>query len=297
MGEIAAFLTAVCWAGSSVMFTVSGLKVGAVIVNRTRLLFAVLWLTLAHLILMGQIVPLSASLDRWFWLGLSGIVGLVIGDAFLLQAYVMIGARIATLIMAIVPVISAIFAWILLGESLTLFEMAAIALVVGGIAWVVMERTNGNGVPHDRRHYILGVLCAIGAAVGQALGLVLSKKGLEGNFPALSGVLIRMLVAAGCMWLVTFFARQAGPTFHQLRMKPQAIKTILVGSIVGPFLGVWLSLVAIQTTIVGIASTLMALTPVVMLPVSRWVFKEKISWRAVLGTGVAMGGVALLFLK
>jgi len=296
MGEIAALLTAVCWAGSSVLFTLSGLKVGAVVVNRTRLIFAVLWLTLTHLIVMGQLVPLTATIDRWFWLGLSGVVGLVIGDAFLLQAYVMIGARISTLIMAIVPVISALFAWTLLGETLTLFEMAGIALVVGGIAWVVLERSNGNGMAHDRRHYLIGVLCAVGAAIGQALGLVLSKKGLEGNFPALSGVQIRMLVAAGSLWLVTLITGQAGPTIRQLRQKSDAIKTILGGSIIGPFLGVWLSLVAIQTAFVGIASTLMALTPVVMLPVSHWVFKEKISWQAVLGTGVAMGGVTLLFL-
>ena len=296
MGEIAALLTAVCWAGSSVLFTLSGLKVGAVVVNRTRLIFAVLWLTLTHLIVMGQLVPLTATIDRWFWLGLSGVVGLVIGDAFLFQAYVMIGARISTLIMAIVPVISALFAWTLLGETLTLFEMAGIALVVGGIAWVVLERSNGNEMARDRRHYLIGVLCAVGAAIGQALGLVLSKKGLEGNFPALSGVQIRMLAAAGSLWLVTLITGQAGPTIRQLRQKSDAIKTILGGSIIGPFLGVWLSLVAIQTAFVGIASTLMALTPVVMLPVSHWVFKEKISWQAVLGTGVAMGGVTLLFL-
>jgi len=114
IGEIAAVVTAFCWALSSIFFARAGDQVGSVIVNRMRLLFAVILLVVIHFILQGQLIPLNAGLDRWFWLGISGIVGLIIGDACLLQSYVLIGARIATLIMAIVPVISALLAWIFL---------------------------------------------------------------------------------------------------------------------------------------------------------------------------------------
>jgi drug/metabolite transporter (DMT)-like permease len=64
---------------------------------------------------------------------------------------------------------------------------------------------------------------------------------------------------------------------------------------VGPFLGVWLSLIAIQRTEVGVASTLMGLSPIFLLPIGYLVFSERFGWRAVSGTMIAMVGVWLLF--
>jgi len=295
VGEIAAVITAFCWALSSIFFARAGDQVGSVIVNRMRLLFAVILLVATHFILQGQVIPLNAGLDRWFWLGISGIVGLIIGDACLLQAYVMIGARIATLIMAIVPVISTLLAWIFLGEKLSVIEISGICLAVTGISVVILERGSADPRHVNKRQYVLGVLCAFGGALGQAGGLVLAKKGLANDFPALSGVVIRMLVAMSAMWIGTFFLKQAGPTIQSVLEKRDALKYIILGSLVGPFIGVWMSLVAIQTTYVGLASTLMALTPIIMLPIVRWVFKEQVSQRAVVGTLVSIIGVAVIY--
>ena len=138
-------------------------------------------LVLVHWLTVGMPLPVNATGEHWFWLGLSGIVGLALGDAFLFQAYVHIGARLTTMIMALDPVFSALIAWVWLGEKLTTMEIMGILLTVFGVGWVVMEQTNGQGV-HTRRDMILGVLCGIGAVLGQAIGFVLSKKGLEGSF-------------------------------------------------------------------------------------------------------------------
>jgi drug/metabolite transporter (DMT)-like permease len=295
IGEIAAVTTAVCWALSSIFFARAGDQVGSVIVNRMRLLFAVILLIAAHFIIQGQLIPLNAGLDRWFWLGISGIVGLIIGDACLLQSYVLIGARIATLIMAIVPVISALLAWIFLGENLSVIEISGICLAVTGISIVILERNSSDHKQVDKRRYVIGVLCGIGGALGQAGGLVLAKKGLTNDFPALSGVVIRMLVAMSAMWTGTFFLKQARPTIQCVLEKRDALKYIILGSVVGPFIGVWMSLVAIQNTYVGLASTLMALTPIIMLPIVRWVFKDQVSQRAVIGTFISIIGVAIIY--
>jgi drug/metabolite transporter (DMT)-like permease len=297
MGEIAALLTAVCWAGSSIFFTSTSIQIGAISVNRIRLVFAVFLILIAHVVLTGQFLPLTAEPYRWLWLGLSGFVGLVLGDTFLFQAYKLIGSRLGTLIMAGVPVISSLGAWIFLGERLDLKSVIGILICVFGIFVVVMERTaNTNGASHhEQRQYLIGILYAIGGALGQAGGLILAKKGLENDFPSISGVMIRMLVAMLIMWLITIGMGQVKQTLLKLR-SASVTRDLIGGGLVGPFIGVWLSQIAVQRTYVGIASTLMALTPVIMLPVAKWFFKEHITPRAFFGTVIALVGVAIIFL-
>ena len=296
LGEIAALATSLCWTFTSIFFTIAGGRVGSLVVNRARLILALIFLVITHLLVQGELLPLHAEAYRWFWLGLSGVIGLTLGDLFLFQAFVWIGPRRATLLMSLAPIIGAITAWVWLGERLRPVEIAAVGLTVGGIAWVILERGNGNGLPLDRRHYGWGIVLGIGAALGQALGLVASKKGLAGDFAPLSANLIRMSIAMAAMWIYTLLRREAQQTVNALAADKQASLATLGGSLVGPFIGVWLSLIAVQLTPVGIASTLMALPPVFVLPLSRWVFMEQISPRAILGTCVAIGGVAFILL-
>jgi drug/metabolite transporter (DMT)-like permease len=295
MGEAAALLTAFCWAGSSLFFTSAGRQVGALTVNRMRLVFAVMLLMTAHLVLFGRLIPVDVGLDRMIWLGASGIMGLVVGDAGLFQAFILIGPRLVTLIMSLAPVISTLIAWFLLGERLNLIETAGILIAVTGIVAVVSER-GGGGLGISRKQYLSGVAFALLGVTGQAVGLVLAKRGLTGDFPALSAVLVRMITGMVVMWAITFLQGQAGATLRAVKNNRRVVRTMIGGSIVGPFLGVWLSLIAIQSTYVGIASTLMALTPVIMLPVVKWGFKEHISRWAVGGTLVSLAGVAIIFM-
>ena len=297
MGEIAALLTALCWGLSSIFFTATSREAGPIPVNRMRLLFAVPLLLISHVILTGQWLPLQAEPSRWLWFSLSGIVGLVIGDTLLFVCYSLIGNRLGTLLMASMPVMSSLAAYLFLGEKLDPLSLLGILICVFGITLVVLERSNGNGngSPHDRRFW-LGVSAGLGGAMGQAIGLVLAKQGLMGDFPAISGTLIRMLAATGFIWIITLFMGQIGQTFQKVFSSFKLVRNIFAGSLVGPFIGVWLSQIAIQNTSVGVASTLMSLTPVFMLPVAKWYYKENVSWRAVIGTLIALVGVAIIFL-
>ena len=162
-----------------------------------------------------------------------------------------------------------------------------------GISWVILERKNND--KHEEGHYGLGILCATGGAFCQALGLILSKKGLGNDFPALSGNIIRVVVSVIIMWTIPFLGEKASLTIKKLADK-KAMLALFGGSFFGPFAGVWLSLVAVKYAYVGIASTLMALPPIILIPLSYIIFKEKITWGAVIGTIVAIGGVALIFL-
>ncbi|MBW6473395.1 MAG: DMT family transporter [Anaerolineaceae bacterium] len=295
MGEFAAISAAFLWALSSILFSVSGKQIGASSLNRIRLSFAFLFLIITHTLVFGTPIPLTATNDQWIWLGLSSIIGLVLGDLFLFQSFIMVGPRLAMLVMAITPVISALFAWIFLGETLSFLQMSGVFLTIGGISLVILDRNNSHNPIYSNRHKWIGILFGVGAAIGQAVGLIFAKKGLPPEFPALSGVVIRVVVAVISVWIFAIFSKQVKKSFQQIRQFPKAFRFAFAGAMVGPFLGVWLSLIAVQFAKVGIASTLMALTPIFHLPIGT-ILKEKITKQAMIGTFIAMVGVAIIFL-
>lgn len=304
LGEIAALLTSLLFSFTAVIFTQASRRVGSMATNRVRLIIALVYLLIINLILYGQPLPVGAGIERWVWLSLSGIIGLALGDMFLFSAFEHIGARLGMLLMSLAPIIGALLAWLLFGETLQSGQIAGIVLTLSGIAWVVSTRPAENSDhPHvDGRGLFLGVL----AATGQAVGLVFSKQGMmgdfspsdssPGDFSPFAANAIRMLAALVVFWLMTFAQRQGRETIAAVHRDRSALKLIAVGAFVGPVLGVSASLLAVQHTEVGIASTLMALPPVFLLPISYFVFKERFGWQTVAGTLVAMAGVALLFL-
>ncbi len=294
IGELAALATSLFFSFGSIFFTLAGRRVGSMVVNRTRLVVAVVFLIVTHWITLGIPLPLHAEPERWLWLGLSGIVGLVLGDIFLFQAFVSIGPRLSMLMMSLAPVIAAIEAWIFLGETMSLGQMAGILITLGGITWVVMERNGNNN--QKNRYYARGILYALGGALGQATGLVLAKNGLFGAFSPISGNIIRMITAAVVLWMMTFIQREAGKTLRTLAEDRRGVGFTIAGAIAGPVLGVSFSLLAVQRIEVGVASTLMALPPLFLLPLSYVVFKERFGRGAVAGTFLAVFGVAILFL-
>jgi drug/metabolite transporter (DMT)-like permease len=294
IGEIASLVTSFCFAMTAIIFTRTGQMVGSHVTNRMRILFALTYLVILNLILFYEPLPFSAGTSRWLWLALSGVIGLALGDAFLFQSYVYAGTRIGILLLSLAPIFGSIIAWIFFHEALTWSEIIGIVLALAGIAWVALAHEEPANTPHGhtRRGVIFGVL----AGLGQALGLVLSKQAMAGNFPPFQANAIRMLAAAIFVWLWAAAEGRAGETIEAVRRKPKVLWLIALGSAIGPVLGVSASLMGIQYAEIGVASTLMALPPVIVLPISYFVFKEKVGWQGVAGTALAIAGVAILFL-
>jgi drug/metabolite transporter (DMT)-like permease len=299
LGHLAALGTSVSWSMTSIFFTLSGRKVGSPIVNRTRLLLAVGFAAITHRITQGSFFPVDAEPFRWGWLGLSGFIGYVLGDGALFQAFVMIGPRLSTLLMALVPVFSTILAWVLLDEVLAPLQLLGIGLSVSGVMVVVSERQpklSQAVITRTPREYAFGLLFGLGGALGQALGLLASRMGLEGDFAALSGNMIRLITATVIIWLITAAQGKVRAGFQALRQNPDAFKAITAGAFAGPFIGVWFSLVAVQRAPLGVASTLMSLMPIILIPISRVLFGDRITPRAIVGTVIAFAGTVILFL-
>ncbi len=294
IGEIAALATAFFFAMTALIFTSTGRTVGSQVTNRMRLLFALIYLVVLNILLFHEPLPVSAGSSRWFWLGLSGIIGLALGDAFLFQSFVSVGPRLGSLLLSLAPVFGSIVAWMFFGEILTVLQITGIVLTLAGIAWVVASHKEVPDLPSgDTRR---GVLFGILAALGQAVGLVFSKQGMSGDFSPFQANAIRMLAAVLFVWVWAALDGKARATITSVRGKPRVIGLLALGAFVGPVLGVSSSLFAIQHAEIGVASTLMALTPVILLPISYFIFHEKVGWQAILGTVLAIAGVAILFL-
>lgn len=294
LGEIAALATSFFFAFTALIFTRAGRMVGSQVTNRMRLTFALIYLVIINLILFREPLPFSAEGSRWIWLSFSGVIGLSLGDAFLFQALVSVGPRLGTLLLSLAPVFGSILAWVFFGEVLSPLQITGIVMALAGIGWVVLSHEEPPDTPrgHTRRGILFGVL----AGLGQAVGLVLSKQGMFGTFSPFQANAIRMLAAVIFIWAWAAFDGTVAATFAIVREKPHALRLIALGAVMGPLLGVSSSLLAVQHAEVGVASTLMALPPVIILPISYFVFKERIGWQAIVGTLLAIGGVTVLFL-
>jgi len=292
LGELAALGTAVCWTVTVLAFESAGRRVGSLSVNLIRLLMAFVFLTLVGTVTRGVPLPTDAPPTAWQWLTLSGLVGFALGDLCLFRAFVVIGSRLSSLLMSLVPPFAATVGWLALGEQLGPRELLGMVMTVSGVAWVIRERTPDASGAHGRPP-IGGILLGLGGALGQAVGLVLTKRGI-GSYDAFAANQIRILAGiAG--FVVIFTATNRWPRFVAALAHPAAMSRTLVGAGFGPFLGVTLSLIAVRNTETGVAATLMALVPVLILPAAVWLRKERLSARAVAGAVVAVAGAAVLF--
>jgi len=297
LGEIAALATAVCWTVTAMAFESAGKRVGALSLNLIRLVIGLIFLSIYNTIVNGEFFP-TATNYQWFWLALSGLIGFVLGDLFLFRAFILIGARISMLIMALVPPIAALIGWITLGEKLSGMEFLGMGITLSGIVLVMSSKLEINkgalGKSLKMGPLLLGSLLALGGAVGQAAGLVLSKKGMQDMDP-FSATQIRIMTGVVGFGIVITIFKRWKHLFGAIK-DLKAMKFMTIGSFTGPFLGVSLSLLAVQHTDTGIAATLMALTPVMIIPPAILMKKEKVKAIEIIGALVSVGGVALFFL-
>ncbi len=291
-GEFAALLTAFFWTITALAFESASHKIGSLAVNVIRLLIGLIFLSIYTLIRRGLFLPLDASLENWIWLALSGLVGFVFGDLFLFKSYTIIGSRFSMLILTIVTPLNAFFGWIILGEKLTLFNYLGMTLTFFGIALAIFSRENRNE-KFTLKLSPKGILFAFFGAIGQALGLVLSKFGMT-DYDPFAATQIRIIAGiAGFGLLVSILGRWQRVYDAVFNLK--AFITVTIGSFFGPFLGVSFSLIAVKYTQTGIASTIIAIIPILLIPPAIFIYKQKVTWLEITGSIVSVGGVAMFF--
>lgn len=292
IGELAALATAVLWSGTSIAFSEASMRVNTIYVNITRMMLAIICLLITMLI-FG--ISIDLSLKQIIYLSISGFIGLVVGDTFLFKAYQNIGARLGMLIMALAPAIAAILAFIFLGEKLSFLGTLGIIITIAGIAIVVFERQE---IPSSKYKIDkTGIFYAFMGAVGQAVGLIFAKFALnEGTINSFTANFMRLFAALIILYPLAAMTRRFSKPVKVFLNDKKAFLFTTIGAILGPFFGITLSIVSITYAKIGIASTLMATSPIIMLPMVRYYYKEKLSWVSIIGAFIAVSGVSLLFL-
>jgi drug/metabolite transporter (DMT)-like permease len=293
-GELAAIATALLWTLSTLAWTSAGRRIGVVAVCVIRLVMAGLLLALYGQLTRGLALPVDATGRQWWLLGLSGWLGFFVSDFCLFKAFQLIGPRLALLLVSLTPPAAAIISWLFLAEPLAARQWLAMAMTLSGVVWVVLERPPADVWSHLPGHLRLGVLLGLAAALSQALSTVLGRCGI-GDYDASAATFLRLLGGmAGYLVLVTLLGRW--PRILTAIRHRRAMGILLLGTLVGPFAGVMLFMVALRHSPAGIVSTIVATMPVLILPFSIFLYRERVSLRAAGGALVAVAGVALLML-
>ncbi len=294
-GVCAALRTVFCWTASSLLFEAAGKRIGSLSVDLIRLLMAFFFFSITLTISRGSPIPLDFSAHAWFWLGLSGFIGFMLGDMMLFQAFVEVGPRISMLVLSLVPPMTALIGWYFLGETYGAHQWLGMVVTLAGVGWVVLERPKNNGQEDARKLRVItlrGILLAFGGAVGQAVAFVMSKHGIEKLDPFAA---TQIRVIAGLIGFAGLFAViGVWPKVWRSLGDRNAMLLVGGGAAAGPYLGVALLMWALHYTSTGVASTIVALVPVALIPAAMLIDKERVSWRALAGTLVAVGGVVML---
>jgi len=293
IGELSALFTSFLWSVSSFAFTAASERMNSLQLNVNRLFIAAVFLY-ATIIIGGMGFSISSA--QIFYLSVSGIIGLVFGDTFLFKAFQHVGARISMLMMALSPAMSALLAYFFLKEYLSIWGVTGIIVTIIGIALVVAER---NEVPSAKYKISkIGIFYGLLGALGQAGGLVFAKFAFDiGNINGFTATFVRIIASFVLMLPLAVIAKRFQNPIKLYAKDLKALYSTIAGAFFGPYLGITFSLVAVEFTKVGIASTLMSMMPIIMLPIVRYYYKEKLNWQAIAGAVIAVSGVAILFLR
>ena len=301
LGELISIGVAFSWTATALLSEFGSKRLGNLTLNVLRMALALLFSMVMFWIVLGSPLPAGGTAEAYGWMLLSGLVGYVIGDFCLFQCYIIIGSRYGQLFMTLAPLAAALMAWITLGQEMNAMSIVAMLVTLAGISISVLGRGEHHKV--SLKLPLNGVLFAIGAALCQGIGLVLSKIGMDHYQPEaipewlipFSANFFRCLAGIVGFTILMYFRDGLSPLREALHDR-KGMTAATATTIFGPFVGVGFSLMAVQYTSAGIASTLMALTPIIIILPSYWLFHQKITWKAVVGAIISVVGVSLFFL-
>ena len=291
-GELAALATVLCWTMTCLSSEYVSKRASALVMNVFRMYLSfILFAVFSFFIRNGKALPTDATSFNWIWLSVSGLIGFVIGDLFLLKSFSIIGSRTSMLIMSLVPLFTSIIGYFFLHDTLKNLHIIGMIITTFGVSLVILTREKGT---KQFKHPIKGIIYATIGMLGQAIGLIFSKYGMDNDYNAFASTHIRIIAGLAGFTLIALYIKP-WKKMAELGRQPKLMFLIVVSTFFGTFLGIFLSLLAIKETSIGIASTIMAIVPVTIIPFSFFFFKEKINLREIIGAIIAVIGTGIMF--
>ncbi len=305
LGIFFALMTTLSWSIGIFPFTQAARRLGSNSLNHFRLLLATCLLTIVSLLIdTHSFIQLFTSnyLQAWLWLGLSGIVGLTIGDYFAFKMYAILGARIGSVLSTLAPAATLLLGSLLIGEHISWIGILGIIITIYGVINISLGKRERNLIPdHGHGNISKGIIFGILAALCQGAGLVMAKKGfmaeqqLSQSLHPFHATFIRLTIATSSLILLSLVTGKISDVIKPLKAnKDHGIKYAVMGTLFGPFLGVSLSLYSVTLIDASVAQTIFSLVPVVALLFSWLFMKDKISLQSLIGVVVAICGVVIL---
>ncbi|NNG41934.1 EamA family transporter [Pseudoalteromonas sp. NEC-BIFX-2020_002] len=290
LGELLAILAALVWALSTILYKGFSHHLTPMQLNISKGVLASALMLVTLVITQDFAIP--TQITSWLWLIAGGVIGIAIGDSAYFAALRNIGPARTLVIESLAPALVGIFNIILLSHYLSAFAWFGIALTSVG---VVIAIKPAKGLPSvDNKHYHVGVLCALAAAICQALGMVMSKGALNNEeMSSLWAALIRL--ASGTLTVALVVAMFKSSDFKQaLTLKGISGKHwFFVAVFLGTFLGLWLQLGAVKYTDPAIAQTIFATAPLIVMSIGFFK-REPVTNKMLLGGLLALIGVGVL---
>jgi drug/metabolite transporter (DMT)-like permease len=301
IGEFCALGTALLWSLSAIAWSHAGKRVGSQATSAVRLVIAAVLIFLIHWVCYGSPLPTSGDRNGLILLMISGLLGIGIGDLCFFQALKLVGPRIGMLLATISPAITALLAYFLPPhESLSLAAIGGMILIMFGLGWVILEEPGETAWQATPKQFRRGILLGFLGAAFFSVGYLFSRQVLDPDshsgwepFPA---TMIRVFPAMAMnLLLLPLFGTL--PNVRKACTDWLTLKILIAGTVVGPVLGIWLSMIAFQKSEAGVATALINTGPLFMIPLAHLSHGERPTWRSVLGTVIAIAGVTLLVLR
>ena len=230
----------------------------------------------------------AASPMDLFWVAVSGIFGLTLGDTALFAAVHRLGVHRTLLFQNLGPIFAALLAIGLYGERPGARDLLGAAVILAGVVIVVWPDRRAPRGPADT----VGVIFAVLAALAQALGIVLAKDGMA-TVPALGASFVRLAAAALGLVIVLALLGRLGAGVRTLG-SPPALAKLLPPTLIGTYVAVFLMMLGIALAPASIAAVLLATPPVYSLFIDAKIRGIPITARSLGGTLLAVAGVGLL---
>lgn len=291
LGYLFAIITAACWTQNSIIYTFVGKRVGSSTVTHIRLWIAFPAAIVIHLVFTGTLFPINFSVPSYLFIGSSGIFGFFIADLFIFKAFQHLGARKTMVIMTLSPIFSAVISWIVFTEILSIIQIIGILITIVGVIVVILVESNKT----ENQSRPIWIIFALAGALTQAIGMVLAKAGLTEGIHPISANVVRIGSGLGGLAVFTLLRGHFFTDFKKMKDR-RSLYLLIAAALAGPVFGMLLALYAFTWAPVGIVTTLMQLTPIMLIPIDKFYLKKHIPLGAVWGTMIAVAGAGLLFL-